>query len=173
MMNETGNFPGQAWLWLYTLWYQVPPMNTSSNGDVEVWAIMMVLTRAAGPAAVHPRIEVHTALAGRLSPHLARSLPLARSRHRFRRCLPVVSRLAVKVEGDQTEGSDGFTCVLGRRSRDRPKRLAEHARSRRRHRGRRRGRNGRRGDDARRRARSRRGGARRPAPRWRRNRGLP
>jgi hypothetical protein len=44
MMNETGNYPGQAWLWLYTLWYQVPPMNTSSNGDVEVWAIMMGLT---------------------------------------------------------------------------------------------------------------------------------
>jgi hypothetical protein len=44
MMNETGNFPGQAWLWLYTLLYQVPPMNTSSNGDVEVWAIMMLLT---------------------------------------------------------------------------------------------------------------------------------
>jgi hypothetical protein len=44
MMNETGNFPGQAWLWLYTMWYQIPPMNTSSNGDVEVWAIMMVLT---------------------------------------------------------------------------------------------------------------------------------
>jgi hypothetical protein len=44
MMNETGNFPGQAWLWLYTLWYQVPPMNTSSNGDVEVWATMMLLT---------------------------------------------------------------------------------------------------------------------------------
>ena len=44
MMNETGNFPGQAWLWLYTLWYQVPPMNQSSNGDVEVWAIMMALT---------------------------------------------------------------------------------------------------------------------------------
>ena len=44
MMNETGNFPGQAWLWLYTLWYQIPPMKTSSNGDVEVWAIMMVLT---------------------------------------------------------------------------------------------------------------------------------
>jgi hypothetical protein len=44
MMNETGNFPGQAWLWLYTMWYQVPPMNSSSNGDVEVWAIMMLLT---------------------------------------------------------------------------------------------------------------------------------
>ncbi len=44
MMNETGNFPGQAWLWLYTLWYQVPPMSTSSSGDLQVWAIMMILT---------------------------------------------------------------------------------------------------------------------------------
>jgi hypothetical protein len=44
MMNETGNYPGQAWLWLYTLGYQVPPMNTSSNGDLQVWAIMMLLT---------------------------------------------------------------------------------------------------------------------------------
>ena len=44
MMNETGNYPGQAWLWLYTMWYQVPPMNTSDNGDLEVWAIMMVLS---------------------------------------------------------------------------------------------------------------------------------
>lgn len=44
MMNETGNYPGQAWLWLYTMWYQVAPMNSSTNGDLEVWAIMMVLT---------------------------------------------------------------------------------------------------------------------------------
>jgi hypothetical protein len=44
MMNETGNYPGQAWLWLYTMWYQVPPMKTSSNGDLEVWSIMMLLT---------------------------------------------------------------------------------------------------------------------------------
>ena len=44
MMNETGNYPGQAWLWLYTLWYQVPPMNSSPNGDLQVWAIMMGLT---------------------------------------------------------------------------------------------------------------------------------
>ena len=44
MMNETGNYPGQAWLWLYTMWYQVAPMNTSSNADLEVWAIMMVLS---------------------------------------------------------------------------------------------------------------------------------
>jgi hypothetical protein len=44
MMNETGNYPGQAWLWLYTFWYQVPPMSSSTNADVEVWAIMMALT---------------------------------------------------------------------------------------------------------------------------------
>ena len=44
MMNETGNYPGQAWLWLYTLWYQVPPMNSSSSGDLQVWAIMMLLS---------------------------------------------------------------------------------------------------------------------------------
>ena len=46
MMNETGNYPGQAWLWLYTMWYQVAPMNTSTNADLEVWSIMMVLTLA-------------------------------------------------------------------------------------------------------------------------------
>jgi len=44
MMNETGSYPGQAWLWLYTLWYQVPPANTSDNGDIQVFAIMIVLT---------------------------------------------------------------------------------------------------------------------------------
>jgi hypothetical protein len=44
MMNETGNWPGQAWLWLYTMWYQVPPFKTSSNADFQVWAVMMLLT---------------------------------------------------------------------------------------------------------------------------------
>ena len=44
MMNETGNYPGQAWLWLYTFWYQVTPMNSSGNGDILVWGIMMVLS---------------------------------------------------------------------------------------------------------------------------------
>jgi hypothetical protein len=42
VMNETGSWPGQPWLWLYTMWYQVGPMRTSSNGDVEVIAIMTV-----------------------------------------------------------------------------------------------------------------------------------
>ncbi|MHB8191112.1 MAG: cytochrome b N-terminal domain-containing protein [Ferrimicrobium sp.] len=46
MTNETGNYPGQAWLWLYTFWYQVPPMSTSGNGDALVMAVMGVLTLA-------------------------------------------------------------------------------------------------------------------------------
>jgi hypothetical protein len=44
MMNETGNYPGQAWLWLYTFWYQISPMNSSGNGDALVWGLMMLLT---------------------------------------------------------------------------------------------------------------------------------
>jgi hypothetical protein len=44
MMNETGSYPGQAWLWLYTLWYQVPPYNSSSNGDVLVFGTLIVLS---------------------------------------------------------------------------------------------------------------------------------
>ena len=46
MMNSTGNYPGQSWLWLYTFWYQIPPYNTiwSSNADVLVWITMAVLT---------------------------------------------------------------------------------------------------------------------------------
>ncbi len=46
MMNETGSWPGQAWLWLYTFWYQVPPYSTSPNGDALVWLTMAVLTLA-------------------------------------------------------------------------------------------------------------------------------
>ena len=33
-MNETGSYPGQPWLWLYTLWYQVPHFSTSANVDM-------------------------------------------------------------------------------------------------------------------------------------------
>ncbi len=44
VMNETGNYPGQAWLWLYTFWYQVPPYNTSTNADALVLLTMGVLT---------------------------------------------------------------------------------------------------------------------------------
>jgi hypothetical protein len=44
MMNETGNYPGQAWLWLYTFWYQVKPFSTSPNADALVWALMALLS---------------------------------------------------------------------------------------------------------------------------------
>jgi hypothetical protein len=44
MMNETGNYPGQPWMWLYTFWYQVPPFSTSANADALVWGSMMFLT---------------------------------------------------------------------------------------------------------------------------------
>ena len=46
MMNETGNYPGQAWLWLYTFWYQVKPFSTSGNADALVWGLMMLLSVA-------------------------------------------------------------------------------------------------------------------------------
>ena len=44
IMNETGNYPGQPWLWLYSFWYQVPPFATSDNADVQVWALMILLS---------------------------------------------------------------------------------------------------------------------------------
>ncbi len=44
MMNETGLYPGQTWLWLYTLWYQVPPFNGVSNADMLVVLTMVILT---------------------------------------------------------------------------------------------------------------------------------
>jgi len=34
VMNETGSYPGQPWLWLYTLWYQVPGWTNSDNIDM-------------------------------------------------------------------------------------------------------------------------------------------
>ncbi len=46
VMNETGSWPGQPWLWLYSMWYQVAPMNNSSNADIEVVAIMTLLSLA-------------------------------------------------------------------------------------------------------------------------------
>jgi hypothetical protein len=34
VMNETGSYPGQPWLWLYTMWYQVRPFSNSANVDI-------------------------------------------------------------------------------------------------------------------------------------------
>ena len=52
MMNETGRYPGQTWLWLYTMWYQVPPFTSptgflglnASNADLGIVILMTVLT---------------------------------------------------------------------------------------------------------------------------------
>lgn len=52
VMNETGRYPGQAWLWLYTMWYQIPPFNSTSgflgisaaNTDLAVVGVMLFLT---------------------------------------------------------------------------------------------------------------------------------
>ena len=46
MMNETGSYPGQAWLWLYALWYQVEPIKSSSNADIQVMIVMGLLSLA-------------------------------------------------------------------------------------------------------------------------------
>lgn len=47
MMNETGAYPGQAWPWLYTFWYQLPfgPFN-GPNADIAVLVLMGLLTLA-------------------------------------------------------------------------------------------------------------------------------
>ncbi len=46
LMTETGSYPGQPWLWLYALWYQVEPMKSSPNADIQVLLIMTVLSLA-------------------------------------------------------------------------------------------------------------------------------
>jgi hypothetical protein len=39
MMNETGSYPGQVWLWLYTFWYQIKPFQ-GGNADLLVMLVM-------------------------------------------------------------------------------------------------------------------------------------
>jgi hypothetical protein len=54
MMNETGQYPGQTWLWLYTMWYQVWPFTSDTgflglnggNADLGIVFLMTVLTAA-------------------------------------------------------------------------------------------------------------------------------
>ena len=46
VMNETGRYPGQAWLWLFQMWYQIPPYNTADNTDLLVVLTMAVLSLA-------------------------------------------------------------------------------------------------------------------------------
>jgi hypothetical protein len=46
MMNETGSYPGQVWLWLYTFWYQIEPFKESVNADALIFALMGLLSLA-------------------------------------------------------------------------------------------------------------------------------
>ncbi|WP_253202151.1 hypothetical protein [Subtercola sp. PAMC28395] len=48
MMNETGNYPGQSWLWLFSFWYQVPAIGEAANADILVVGIMLLLTLLLG-----------------------------------------------------------------------------------------------------------------------------
>jgi hypothetical protein len=43
-MNETGQYPGQTWLWGFSFWYQIPPFNTADNADLLIILIMIGLT---------------------------------------------------------------------------------------------------------------------------------
>ena len=82
VMNESGSYPGQPWLWLYTLWYQVPGWTNSANIDM----IAVYMTGAGDhPAALHPvhprttrhppphpRAQAHLAGLGRLTARIRR-----------------------------------------------------------------------------------------------------
>ncbi|HEU5416338.1 MAG TPA: cytochrome b N-terminal domain-containing protein [Streptosporangiaceae bacterium] len=39
VMNETGSYPGQPWLWLYQMWYHVSPFQNSAS--VDIWAVYL------------------------------------------------------------------------------------------------------------------------------------
>ena len=76
MMNETGNYPGQAWLWLYTFWYQIPPFTTAGpttpTGRLGTDDGALPGARA---GAVHPRGAVDPAMGAAAPADLAGLLP--------------------------------------------------------------------------------------------------
>lgn len=39
VMNETGSYPGQPWLWLFQMWYHISPFQHSDS--VDIWAVYM------------------------------------------------------------------------------------------------------------------------------------
>jgi len=43
MMNETGSYPGQPWLWPYAALYEIEPFKASENADILVWLVMAAL----------------------------------------------------------------------------------------------------------------------------------
>jgi hypothetical protein len=43
MMNETGSYPGQAWLAPVSFWYQIPPWDTSASADLLILITVTIL----------------------------------------------------------------------------------------------------------------------------------
>jgi hypothetical protein len=43
IMNEIGHWPGQPWLWWYTMWYNVPGPIRASLGYSDIAAIAFAL----------------------------------------------------------------------------------------------------------------------------------
>ena len=64
VMNETGNYPGQPWLWLYQLWYQIPPGSTRWSASRRRVGRTRHRHLHHGPALrpVHPRAARHPRL---------------------------------------------------------------------------------------------------------------
>jgi hypothetical protein len=43
VVHETGAYPGAWWLWPYAFWYQIPPMSTSPNADIQAMALITLI----------------------------------------------------------------------------------------------------------------------------------
>ena len=84
MMNETGSFPGQVWLWLYTFWYQIEPLKASPNADLLVFLDHGHPQPRPDLHPVHPRPAGPTPPPARLPRDLARALPRSRGLSRSR-----------------------------------------------------------------------------------------
>ena len=84
MMNETGSYPGQAWLWLYSFWYQIPQFNSdnpddylTSHADAHHLLHHGRTVARTLVAPLHPRPEIHPPVDPDPPADLARLLPPA------------------------------------------------------------------------------------------------
>ncbi len=75
MMNETGSFPGQAWLWLYTLWYQVPADQHLGQRRLPGVGHHDAVDPGAGAGALHPRAPLDPPVEPGVPADLAPALP--------------------------------------------------------------------------------------------------
>ena len=84
VMNETGSYPGQPWLWLYTLWYQVPGWTNSANIDMIADLHDRPGHDLAAARPVHPRPARHPPADPGAPADLAVLVPLRPGPHRRR-----------------------------------------------------------------------------------------